>query len=139
MPKRSCCFPFEETTTMRMGPTEVMRGEHKQLRALLDAGRAALAARDEDEFTGNGETLLIMMQQHNVKRERALSHATSTSVVSAQICWPSAEDGSVGHGLRTWPERHVHPAMHGLRRFLQRLFNGPGADTGADPVFEEWG
>ena len=71
--EESLLFPaFEETTGMRMGPTEVMRGEHKQMRALLDAGRAALAARDEDEFTGNGETLLIMMQQHNVKEENVL-------------------------------------------------------------------
>lgn len=66
-------FPaFEEQTGMRMGPTEVMRGEHKQMRALLDAARTALAARDEDDFSGYGETLLIMMQQHNVKEENVL-------------------------------------------------------------------
>ena len=66
-------FPaFEEDTGMRMGPTEVMRGEHKQMRALFDAARAALAERDADEFSGNGETLLIMIQQHNVKEENVL-------------------------------------------------------------------
>lgn len=66
-------FPaFEQETGMTMGPTEVMRGEHKQMRALLDATRNALQARDTDDFSGYGETLLIMMQQHNVKEENVL-------------------------------------------------------------------
>lgn len=66
-------FPaFEAHTGMRMGPTQVMRGEHAQLRELLGAAEAALAARDADDYSGNAETLLIMMQQHNMKEENIL-------------------------------------------------------------------
>jgi hypothetical protein len=54
------------------GPTQVMRAEHAQMRQLLAAAAAALAARDADDYAGNAETLLIMMQQHNVKEENVL-------------------------------------------------------------------
>ena len=57
---------------MYMGPTQVMRGEHVQMRELLDAGRDALVAKDADDYSGNAETLLIMMQQHNMKEENIL-------------------------------------------------------------------
>jgi len=50
----------------------VMRGEHVQMRELLDAARDALAAKDADDYSGNAETLLIMMQQHNMKEENVL-------------------------------------------------------------------
>jgi hemerythrin-like domain-containing protein len=33
---------------------------------------AALAQRDGDEFAGEAETLLILMQQHNMKEENIL-------------------------------------------------------------------
>ena len=66
-------FPaFEDQTGMRMGPTQVMRGEHAQIRALLEAADVALAAHDADEYLGNAETLLIMTQQHNMKEENIL-------------------------------------------------------------------
>ena len=66
-------FPaFEAETGMRMGPTQVMRGEHAQIRALLEAADVALAAHDADEYLGNAETLLIMTQQHNMKEENIL-------------------------------------------------------------------
>ena len=66
-------FPaFEARTGMSMGPTQVMRGEHAQMRELLDAAKNALAARDADDYSGNAETLLIMMQQHNMKEENIL-------------------------------------------------------------------
>ncbi len=66
-------FPaFEARTGMSMGPTQVMRAEHAQMRALLEAAAAALADSDADEYSGNAETLLIMMQQHNMKEENVL-------------------------------------------------------------------
>ena len=66
-------FPaFEERSGMPMGPTQVMRGEHIQMRELMEAARAGLAARDADDYSGNAETLLIMMQQHNMKEENVL-------------------------------------------------------------------
>lgn len=66
-------FPaFEAKTGMSTGPTQVMRGEHVQLRQLMDAACQALAARDADDYAGNTETLLIMLQQHNLKEENVL-------------------------------------------------------------------
>ncbi len=66
-------FPaFEAATGMTQGPTQVMRGEHVDMRAALERLRAALQARDADDFAGEAETLLIMMQQHNMKEENIL-------------------------------------------------------------------
>ena len=66
-------FPrFEAATGMIQGPTQVMRGEHADMRATLAQLRAALASHDLDEFGGEAETLLIMMQQHNMKEENIL-------------------------------------------------------------------
>lgn len=67
-------FPaFEEATGMRgMGPTEVMRHEHRQMRALLsDMGAAVTEGRTEALFD-LGDTLLMLIQQHNVKEEGML-------------------------------------------------------------------
>ncbi|SMB27982.1 conserved protein of unknown function [Sterolibacterium denitrificans] len=66
-------FPaFEEATGMREGPTRVMRMEHGQMRELAGQMDAALAAQDADAFAGAAETLLILMQQHNMKEENIL-------------------------------------------------------------------
>jgi iron-sulfur cluster repair protein YtfE (RIC family) len=66
-------FPaFEARTGMSMGPTQVMRGEHAQMRELLAAAKVALDERDADDYSGYAETLLIMMQQHNMKEENIL-------------------------------------------------------------------
>ncbi|PKO87995.1 MAG: hemerythrin [Betaproteobacteria bacterium HGW-Betaproteobacteria-12] len=66
-------FPsFEAKTGMTMGPTRVMRLEHEQMRALLADARAALEAGDADDYIGYADTLLIMMQQHNLKEENML-------------------------------------------------------------------
>jgi DUF438 domain-containing protein len=66
-------FPaFEAKTGMTQGPTQVMRGEHAEMRELLQAAAGALTARDGDSYSGEAETLLIMMQQHNVKEEHVL-------------------------------------------------------------------
>ena len=71
--EESLLFPaFEEASGMRMGPTQVMRGEHVQMRQLMDACAAALQARDANDFAGYADTLSIMMQQHNVKEENVL-------------------------------------------------------------------
>ncbi len=71
--EESILFPaFEARTGMSMGPTRVMRGEHAQMRELIEAAETALAARDADEYSGNAETFLIMAQQHNMKEENIL-------------------------------------------------------------------
>lgn len=66
-------FPtFEERTGMFSGPTRMMRMEHAQMRELLDRMAEAAGRGDGDGFLGEGETLLIVMQQHNIKEEQIL-------------------------------------------------------------------
>lgn len=66
-------FPtFEAKTGMTMGPTQVMRMEHSQIRSLMDAAVDALKSGNLDDYLGQAETLLIMMQQHNMKEENML-------------------------------------------------------------------
>lgn len=66
-------FPaFERQTGMTGGPTQVMRHEHTQMRDLLQQLVDALAQKNADGFGGAAETLLVMMQQHNMKEENIL-------------------------------------------------------------------
>ncbi|SPE36483.1 Hemerythrin HHE cation binding domain-containing protein [Burkholderiales bacterium] len=66
-------FPaFEAATGAVSGPTAVMRQEHERMRALLSQIELALAARDPDRIDDYASTLLILMQQHNVKEENVL-------------------------------------------------------------------
>lgn len=66
-------FPaFEKATGMTQGPTAIMRQEHIQLRGLLDELDEFVRARDAHAVRGVCETLLIMMQQHNLKEENIL-------------------------------------------------------------------
>jgi len=66
-------FPtFETKTGMRQGPTQVMRMEHEQLRGLMDDAINALKTANADEYLGQADTLVIMMQQHNMKEENML-------------------------------------------------------------------
>lgn len=66
-------FPaFERRTGMMGGPTRVMRIEHMQMRSLLEELAAAIGSRDRDETLGVVETLLVLMQQHNLKEENIL-------------------------------------------------------------------
>jgi len=55
-----------------MGPTMMMRSEHEQIRALLSQMSDALTARDDAQFLGLAETLMMLMQQHNMKEENIL-------------------------------------------------------------------
>jgi hemerythrin-like domain-containing protein len=66
-------FPaFEEHTGQTAGPTQVMRSEHTQMRQLLKDMSRALAGEDRDGYLGLSETLMIIMQQHNMKEEQML-------------------------------------------------------------------
>ena len=66
-------FPaFEQATGSRGGPTSVMRMEHGQMRELFAEMKAALDANDTATYAGLSETLLILMQQHNMKEEQML-------------------------------------------------------------------
>ncbi|MGD9787059.1 MAG: hemerythrin domain-containing protein [Sulfuricellaceae bacterium] len=66
-------FPaFENATGMAMGPTQVMRMEHGQMRDVFAQMADAIAKQDADEYLGLSETLLMLMQQHNLKEEQIL-------------------------------------------------------------------
>lgn len=66
-------FPaFEDRTGMRNGPTAVMRSEHRQMNALLDQMAYAVAHQRQEDYLGDAETLLLVMQQHNIKEEQML-------------------------------------------------------------------
>jgi hemerythrin-like domain-containing protein len=82
-------FPaFEEATGATAGPTAVMRMEHEQMRSLLSELSEAVGAQDGRRFLGLSETLMILIQQHNMKEEQMLypmcdrALADSTRIVS---------------------------------------------------------
>ncbi|QID17207.1 hemerythrin domain-containing protein [Nitrogeniibacter mangrovi] len=71
--EENAIFPgFEASTGMTSGPTAVMRSEHEQMRRLLEALGNAARNEDADGFGDSAETLLILMQQHNLKEENIL-------------------------------------------------------------------
>jgi len=55
-----------------MGPTAVMRAEHRQMRAVLAQMRGAIDGGDTGEVLDQGDTLLMLIQQHNAKEEAML-------------------------------------------------------------------
>jgi len=63
---------FETKTGMTQGPTQMMRQEHTQMRALMKDMLGALEDGNKDKFFGFSETLMILMQQHNMKEEQML-------------------------------------------------------------------
>jgi hemerythrin-like domain-containing protein len=66
-------FPaFEEATGMTGGPTYVMRLEHTQMRAVLAQMASAAVRGDSQEVLDQGDTLLMLIQQHNAKEEAML-------------------------------------------------------------------
>jgi len=54
------------------GPTQVMRMEHEQMRELIASLSDVVEQQDQGEFLGEAETLLVLMQQHNMKEEQIL-------------------------------------------------------------------
>jgi hemerythrin-like domain-containing protein len=66
-------FPaFEQRSGITEGPTAIMRDEHQQMRDLLSELQQALEAEEQTEYLDTMETLLVLMQQHNMKEEGML-------------------------------------------------------------------
>lgn len=66
-------FPaFEQRSGNCTGPTQMMRMEHVRMRELLQFMQTSLAERNRQQYLGRSETLLTLMQQHNVKEENVL-------------------------------------------------------------------
>ncbi len=63
---------FVDKTGMSGGPVETMCMEHEQMRGMFEQLRAAVEARDAEQYLGVAETLLVLLQQHNMKEENIL-------------------------------------------------------------------
>lgn len=76
-------FPaLESSTPMAAGPVSVMRSEHAQMRELFDDLQDACTGRDVAKLTDAVETLLLLMQQHNMKEENVLYPIADQSLSS---------------------------------------------------------
>jgi hemerythrin-like domain-containing protein len=66
-------FPaFESATGSNAGPTQMMRHEHDMMRELVDRMQAAVDAGSADDYLGAADTLMVLIQQHNMKEEGIL-------------------------------------------------------------------
>lgn len=66
-------FPaFEAQTGSSEGPTNVMRFEHEQVRGLISKMTEALESEDRDTYLSLAESIMILLQQHNMKEEQML-------------------------------------------------------------------
>ncbi len=54
------------------GPVQMMLMEHEQMKTLLEQMSDVVTRRDASGYGGLSETLLIVMQQHNLKEEQIL-------------------------------------------------------------------
>ena len=72
--EESYLFPmFEErASTGGCGPTQVMRMEHDQARTVFPKLEESLKEKDSDRYFGLTESLMILIQQHNLKEEQML-------------------------------------------------------------------
>ncbi len=77
-------FPaIEQKTGMSMGPTQVMRMEHEQMRHLMGRMEEALKQGNTEQFLGLSETFMILVQQHNMKEEQIL-YTMADNVLAAE-------------------------------------------------------
>jgi len=65
-------FPAIASSGGPTGPIQMMCMEHDQMFLLIEQMANALVQHDAQEYGGLSETLLILMQQHNLKEEQIL-------------------------------------------------------------------
>jgi len=96
MMEEETLFPaFEQATGMTDGgPTFVMRSEHEQMRGLLDQMADAARADDLDGLVDLGDTLLMLIQQHNQKEENMLYPMAEQALASE---WPALMEKLAAH------------------------------------------
>jgi len=89
-------FPaFEQATGMAGGgPTFVMRSEHNQMRGLLEQMNAAANGGDHGELVDLGDTLLMLIQQHNQKEEHMLYPMAERALAAD---WPKLRERLSGY------------------------------------------
>jgi len=77
-------FPgFEEVTGNTMGPTRMMRQEHQMMRELVEKMQMAVDSASAEDYLGAADTLMVLMQQHNMKEEGIL-YPMCDSVLAVQ-------------------------------------------------------
>jgi len=66
-------FPaFEAQTGSTQGPTQVMIFEHEQVKGLIGKMAEAVESKDKDAYLSLAESMMILLQQHNMKEEQML-------------------------------------------------------------------
>lgn len=67
-------FPAFEarSASAHCNPTPVMLMEHAQMRQALDQMREDIDSKNKDHFFGLSESLMMTMQQHNMKEEQMM-------------------------------------------------------------------
>lgn len=65
-------FPSLVAANGPAGPVQMMRMEHAQMNTLIEQMADTVARHDAHGYGGLSETLLIVMQQHNLKEEQIL-------------------------------------------------------------------
>jgi len=89
-------FPeFEQKTGIVMGPTQVMRMEHDQARQLMEEMEEALERQDKQAFLSAGESLMVLLQQHNMKEEQILYPMSDQNLDAGEMVSKMAELGEV--------------------------------------------
>ena len=76
-------FPALVSAGGPAGPVQMMCMEHAQMNTLVEQMAGAVAHRDAQGYGGLSETLLIVMQQHNLKEEQIL-YPIADRVLAAQ-------------------------------------------------------
>jgi hemerythrin-like domain-containing protein len=78
-------FPtFEKISGSTEGPTQVMRYEHEQVRGLIGNMAEAIESKDSDAYLSMAESMMILLQQHNMKEEQML-YAMCDRVIPAEL------------------------------------------------------
>jgi hemerythrin-like domain-containing protein len=78
-------FPaFEQQTGQTMGPTQIMKMEHTQMRQLFSDMSDAVEQQNKDSYLGLAETLMMIIQQHNMKEEQML-YQMADQVLAPQV------------------------------------------------------
>jgi len=76
-------FPtLEAITGSSDGPTMVMKYEHEQVRGLMGKMAQAIESEDRDAYLSLAESMMILLQQHNMKEEQML-YAMADRVIQA--------------------------------------------------------
>ena len=67
-------FPAFEarSASAHCNPTPVMLMEHEQMKKLIQDMRADIDSKNKEHFFGLSETLMMTMQQHNMKEEQMM-------------------------------------------------------------------